>query len=107
VPARQEPDSHVTTDRLLGELVAEVRAVKHNQNNASQKLDSVTHLVEQVKDMRIEQEKHNTRIAILEADKLRREGAVSLVEWISRHWPIAIIMAMFAALMAWVRGTHS
>jgi hypothetical protein len=56
--------------------------------------------------MKLEQERHGVRITLLEADKLRREGAVSLVEWISRHWPIAIIMAAFAALMAWMKGAH-
>lgn len=93
-----------STDRLLGELIAEVRAVKHNQNNASQKLDAVTHLVEQVREMKEEQERHHFRIAVLEADKNRREGAVGLVEWIARHWPFTIIITALAAWVAWANG---
>jgi hypothetical protein len=93
-----------TTDRLLGELIAEVRAVKHNQNNASQKLDAVGHLVEQVRDIKLEQERHASRITLLEADKLRRDGAVGLVEWTSRHWPFTIILATLAAFVAWANG---
>lgn len=93
-----------STDRLLGELIAEVRAVKHSQNNANTKLDAVNHLVEQVKDMRAEQGRHNTRITLLEADKLRREGAVGLVEWVSRHWPFTIILAALAGIVVWANG---
>jgi hypothetical protein len=103
MPTRQVGESG-TTDRLLGELIAEVRAVKHNQNNANSKLDAVTHLVEQVKELRIAQERHNTRIAVLEADKLRREGAVGLVEWVSRHWPFTVILAAFALFLTWANG---
>jgi serine/threonine protein kinase HipA of HipAB toxin-antitoxin module len=104
-PARDVGESsNPTTDRLLGELIAEVRTVKHNQRNDSQKLDAVNMLVEQVKEMKIEQERHNTRLTLLEADKLRREGAVGLVEWISRHWPFTIILAILAGLVAWANG---
>jgi hypothetical protein len=93
-----------STDRLLGELIAEVRAVKHNQNNASQKLDAVTHLVEQVREMKEEQERHHFRIAVLEADKHRREGAVGLVEWFARHWPVTLVIAALGAIVAWANG---
>lgn len=107
-PARDVGESTLrgngSTDRLLGELIAEVRAVKHNQNNASQKLDAVGQLVEQVKDIRMEQERHANRLTLLEADKLRREGAVGLVEWVSRHWPFTIIITALAAWVAWANG---
>jgi hypothetical protein len=93
-----------STDMLLGELIAEVRAVKHNQNNASQKIDAVGRLVEQVKEIKEEQEKHHFRIAVLEADKNRREGAIGLVEWASRHWPFTLIAAMLATWVAWING---
>jgi hypothetical protein len=97
-------DNGRSTDRLLGELIAEVRAVKHNQNNANHKLDAVTHLVEQVKELREEQEKHNFRLAVLEADKNRRDGAIGLVEWLSRHWPFSLLIAALAAWAAWLNG---
>jgi hypothetical protein len=93
-----------STDRLLGELIAEVRAVKHNQNNASSKLDAVGHLVETVREMKEEQEKHHFRIAVLEADKNRREGAIGLFEWLARHWPISLIVAALAAWVAWANN---
>jgi hypothetical protein len=95
-----------SVDRLLGELIAEVRAVKHNINNTSAKLDEVGRqtqpikaLVEQVKEIREEQERQHFRIAVLEADKNRREGAIGLVEWICKHWPF---LGLSALLLAWV-----
>lgn len=88
-----------STDRLLGELIAEVRAVKHNQQNASQKLDAVGHLVEQVKEIKEEQGRQHFRIAVLEADKNRREGAIGLVEWVSKNYPF-LFLSMLLAL--WV-----
>lgn len=100
----ERPNGNGSTDRLLGELIAEVRTVKHNQRNDSQKLDSVNHLIEQVKDIKSEQERHDGRITLLEADKLRREGAVSLVEWVSRHWPFTILITALAAFIAWANG---
>jgi hypothetical protein len=87
-----------STDRLLGELIAEVRAVKHNQNNLSMTLAA------EVRMLKEEQEKHHFRIGALEADKLRREGAVGLVEWLGRHWPFSIFVAGLGAWVAWANG---
>ena len=105
MPDRDIGDSNGrSTDRLLGELIAEVRAVKHNQNNSNQKLDAVTHLVEQVKEIKEEQGRHHLRIAVLEADKNRREGAIGLFEWIARHWPFSVLLAVLAGWVAWANG---
>lgn len=93
-----------TTDRLLGELIAEVRALKHNQNNSNQKLDVIGHLAEEVREMKEEQKAHNLRLAILEADKNRRDGAVGLVSWLTRNWPVSVLMAGLAAFIAWANG---
>lgn len=107
-------DGGGSTDRLLGEIVAELRAVKHNQNNASQQIEAVGRqtqpikaLVEQVQAIKVEQEKQHFRIAVLEADKHRREGAVGLVEWLARHWPLAGLTAFLAGWVAWANGRLS
>lgn len=107
MPSREVGETANNTpsvELLLGELIAEVRAVKHNQNNATQKLDAVNLLVAEVKEMKETQEKHHFRIAVLEADKNRREGAVGLIEWFSRHWPVSLILAAIAAWVAWANG---
>lgn len=95
-----------STDRLLGELIAEVRAVKHNQNNAVMELKAVGRqtapiqaLVEQVKEIKEEQGRQHFRIAVLEADKNRREGAIGLVEWVSKNYPF-LLLCLFLAI--WV-----
>jgi hypothetical protein len=100
-----------STDRMLGELIAEVRALKHSTNNNSAKLDSIGALAETQKEMlrRLEHhdeelEKHHFRLAVLEADKNRREGAVGLVEWVARHWPFSLIAAALAVWVAWANG---
>lgn len=105
MPGRQVgEDGDASTERLLGELIAEVRALKHTTNNANAKIDAVGRLVEQVAEIKEQQEKHHFRIAVLEADKNRREGAVGLVEWIARHWPFTVIVAALAAWVAWANG---
>lgn len=111
MPNREIGDDGQSTDRLLGELIAEVRAVKHNQNNTSQKLDAVGRqtepiraLVEQVREIKAEQERHHFRLAVLEADKHRREGAIGLFEWVTRHWPFSVIAAALAAWVGWANG---
>lgn len=99
------------TDMLLGEIVAELRAVKHDQRNVSSKLDAVGRqtepikvLVEQVKDLRLEQEKHAFRLGVLEADKNRREGAIGLVAWLIKNWPVAAMLTALAAFVAFANG---
>lgn len=108
MPDRQVGESNQhgdgSTDRLLGELIAEVRAVKHNQNNSMQKLDAVNRLVDQVKELKEEQVRHHFRITVLEADKHRREGAVGLVEWFARHWPVTFVLGVLALFVAWANG---
>lgn len=99
MPTRNVGEGGGNTDRLLGELIAEVRTVKHGQQNAELKLDGINHLVEQVKEMKVEQDKHHFRIAVLEADKNRREGAVGLVEWLGKNWPM---IGGLIALVVWV-----
>jgi hypothetical protein len=103
-----------STDRLLGELIAEVRALKHSQNNTNMTVEAVGRqtapipaLVDQVKAIKEEQERQHFRIAVLEADKHRREGAIGLVAWLSRNWPFAFLSAVIAGLVAWANGKIS
>jgi hypothetical protein len=112
---------HATLNSLyekMGEVQAVAREAKHAANNAAQKIDAVAGKVDalalvvatqgQIREHVDRLEKHaeeqDAEIEILKADKLRREGAVSLVEWFSRHWPFTIIVAGLAALVAWANG---
>jgi hypothetical protein len=104
-------DNGRSTDRLLGELIAEVRGAKHATNNLAQKVDAIgpiaataNEALKLATEVKQEQDKHNFRIAVLEADKHRREGAVGLVEWLARHWPFTVIIAAVVAFVAWANG---
>jgi hypothetical protein len=109
MPDREVGDGNGrSTDRLLGELIAEIRALKHSENNTGAKVDAIGRqvapipgLIEQVRELKQEQEKQHFRIALLEADKQRREGAVGLVEWVFRHWPFSLLMAALAVWVGW------
>lgn len=85
-----------------GEMYEAVRATKHAVNNMAQKLDAVLPLVEQVKQLALDRDDHEKRLAVLEADKHRREGAFGLVEWISNHWPFTIILAVATFVCAYL-----
>lgn len=107
-----------STDRLLGELIAEVRTVKHNQNSTSMKVDVVAgkvdalalvvanqgHLIEDVDELKVVVKEQRITMDALIADKHRREGALGLFDWVSKHWPFTLVAALLAALVAWANG---
>jgi hypothetical protein len=49
-------------------------------------------------------ERVDGRVDVLMKDKDRRDGAVGLASWLSRHWPFAGLAALIAALVAWANG---
>lgn len=114
MPGREVGESNAegrSIDLLLGELIAEVRGAKHATNNLAQKVEAIGPIAATANEaLKIATEAkesiliHHTRLAVLEADKHRREGAVGLVEWIGRHWPFTIIMTALAAWVAWANG---
>lgn len=87
-----------------GETFATVREIKHAVNNMSQKVDAMALVVEQVKQLSVDRDNHEKRLAVLEADKHRREGAVGLVEWVSRHWPFTILLGVATVLWGVISG---
>jgi hypothetical protein len=107
-----------STDRLLGELIAEVRTVKHNLKTDSQKLDIVAgkvdalaivvanqgHLQEDVDELKSVVKDQRGTIDLLLADKHRREGAIGLVEWLARHWPFTILGSIIVGVVLWANG---
>lgn len=112
---------HATINQIyekLGEATAVGREAKHAAREASMKIDSVASKVDQLALVvatqgqlrehvdRLEDEAKEDRVELdaLKADKLRREGAISLVEWLSRHWPVTIIVLAFAAVITWANG---
>lgn len=88
----------------MGELVAEVRSVKHQQQNVSTKLDVIGGMIERMASLEKLVSKHDGEIEELKAAEHRRQGAVGLVEWLSRHWPFTVIAAALAMAWAYLTG---
>lgn len=102
----------------LGGVEASVREAKHAANNAGQKIDIVAGKVdnlavvvatqgairEHVERIEVMQKEHHEEIEILMTDKHRREGAMGLVNWLARNWPLTLILAVLAAFVAWANG---
>lgn len=87
-----------------GETYATVREIKHTVNNMAMQFPQLITMVSIVETLSRDRDDHEKRLAVLEADKHRREGAVGLVEWISKHWPFTVILAATAFLWALVEG---
>jgi hypothetical protein len=104
------PETHLIFEKL-GDINATLREVKHETKNNSQKIDGLAQivatqgaLVEKVDSVVAEQKNHHLRLAVLEADKHRREGAIGLVAWFSRHWPFTLLAVALAAIVSWANG---
>ena len=90
----------------VGEVGAIAREAKHAANTASAKIDALALIVTQQGQLRehverLEQDRRSDheQIEQLLADKHRREGAIGLVEWMSKHWPF---LGLSGILIAWV-----
>jgi hypothetical protein len=102
----------------MGEVQAVAREAKHAANGASQKIDAVAGKVDalalvvatqgQLRDhvdrLEADQKEDRKELENLKADKLRREGAIGLVEWVGKHWPFAVVSALLAGIIAWANG---
>lgn len=66
----------------LGELSADVRTVKHNQNNDSQKLDAVAKLVVAVEELSRDRDDHAQRLSKLERGSGQFTGASKFGAWL-------------------------
>ena len=102
----------------LGHIDGSVREMKHAANNLTQKVEAVNKKVDDLAGAVIKQDairrdvanlqescrEHDSRITTLETDKHRREGAIGLVEWLSRHWPFTVVSSLIIAAVMWANG---
>jgi hypothetical protein len=95
----------------IGEITGTLRELNHATANNSSKIDALAlaiatqaELVRRVEVLDKGQAEHHLRLAVLEADKHRREGAIGLVAWISRNWPVTFLITMVLAVVAWANG---
>ena len=83
---------------MLGEMRGQMREVIHTSNNTAGKVDALTREVVEIKGMTATVAGHEVRLTALETEKSRREGALSLGEWIIRIVPWLIGGASFAVI---------
>ena len=95
----------------VGEVGAIAREAKHAANNASSKIDALALIVtaqgqlrEHVERLERDRSKDHDEIQALKADKLRREGAIGLVEALRRYWPLTVLFSCLAGFVAWANG---
>ena len=122
MPPRREPimaeQTLNTIFEKLGSVEASVREAKHAANNAGQKIDAVAGKVDALALVvatqgairehvdRLEQQARDDRedIETLIADKHRREGAIGLIEWISKNYPGLIVAALVVLWVGYANG---
>ena len=97
------PDYHSLYEKL-GDMQATLRVVKHETANTSTKLDALAHLVATQGHLATDVELLKKQVHELEVEKHRREGAIGLVEWISKHWPFALLGLLIIAASALFNG---
>lgn len=100
-----------TLRQQVGEIIGTLREINHATNNNSAKIDGLTiavatqaEIIRRTDVLEKGHTAHHIRLAVLEADKHRREGAIGLVAWIARNWPVAVIISAIAAFAAWAQG---
>jgi hypothetical protein len=107
-PSRgDQPVPHATFNTLfekIGGLEATMRDVKHSSNNLAAKVESLGTIVMRTAAIQEAMQDHDARINALEIEKHRREGAIGLVEWISKHWPFTLVAVLLGAIIVWANG---
>lgn len=102
----------------LGGVEASVREAKHAANNAGQKIDAVAGKVDalalvvatqgairdHVERIEVVQKEQRDDIEALQIAEHRRQGAIGLVEWISKNYPFLILIAGLAFWVGWANG---
>lgn len=83
----------------IGGLDATMRDLKHSNNNLAQKVEGLAVVVARTAALQEAMADHDARIKHLETDKHRRDGAIGLLEWVSKHWPF---LGLSGVLIAWI-----
>lgn len=92
------------TSMLLGELRGQLRELIHSVNNRAQENAHIFKTLAKLEDVPEQLEKLNDRMAALEADKNRREGAINLGGWIMQSNAVVYLIMAAGAVYAYVKG---
>lgn len=101
---------HMLYERV-GEVGAIAREAKHAANSASAKIDALALIVtaqgqlrDHVERLEMDRREDHAQLEVLKADKLRREGAIGLVEWISKNYPFVVLCVVLILWVGYANG---
>lgn len=97
-------DQHDTTGLLLGEIRGQMRELIYNLNNATAKIDVLTEKVIATAALPGRIEKLEERVTALEADRNRRDGAMSFGGWVIRSPLVGWLAGAGLALWMLLKG---
>ena len=110
-PARGSADPLNGIFKELGELVAEVRTLKHSSNNTGQKLDAVGEKIGKLETLAVtveelvrDRDDHEMRLKHLERTDVRDEGARGVILWLLQSPVIGWLVAAALFVAAWWKG---
>lgn len=95
----------------MGVVHGSIREMKHAANNLAQKVDGLDAKIDAMAIAMTQQthhqrciDDHEARLHVLEVEKHHRDGAVSVLTWIYRNWPITIVAGLLGAIVMWANG---
>jgi predicted extracellular nuclease len=104
----------------IGEIRAYVHAGRHDVANLTQvvnaqdaaqvkrhaelKAEVASQIREGLETMRTEIANVTARVTKLEENRIRREGQLSVWQWLAQHWPLAPVLTAILAFIAWANG---
>lgn len=93
-----------TTGMMLGEMKGQMRELIHNVNNLSSKMDSLTERVVGAAGLPAKVKELEERVAVLEADRHKRDGAMSFGGWLLKSPLLGWLATAGVALWAILKG---
>jgi hypothetical protein len=81
----------------IGDMQATLRVVKHETTNTSAKVDALATLVANQGHVIQDVQQLKDEVRQLQIEKFKRDGAIGLVEWLSRHWPVLVLIGALVA----------
>lgn len=97
-------DPKASNDMILGEMRGQMREVIHAVNGLSQKFDALSREVVGLGPLAVDVVQLEARVASLELEKSRREGAQGVMAAIAKSPFIAWLIAAVAAVYAFFTG---
>lgn len=104
---RQIADGNKKLNSVLEGMQVEVRDVRERliRIEASEFKVELSTAKAEIERLRKEDvAKLDLRLEALETDKHRREGAISLVEWLGKHWPFTLLAGGLITVVLWANG---